>query len=75
MGEVKGRHELGDRVACRGARNRPRGIQGARLRLTRSAVAFAMICPTLLLGPLKKAAHLEKSGLDWAALVGAYSLY
>ena len=35
------------------------GREGARLRLTRSAVAFAMMCPTLLLRPLKKAARLE----------------
>jgi hypothetical protein len=30
------------------------GIEGARLRLTRSAVAFAMMCPTLLLRPLEE---------------------
>jgi len=29
------------------------GIEEARLRLTQSAVAFAMMCPTLLLRPLK----------------------
>jgi len=59
VGEVKGVDELGVRVACRGAR--VEGIEGARLRLTRSDVAFAMICPTLLLRPLKKAAPLEKT--------------
>jgi hypothetical protein len=68
VGEVKGADELGVRVACRGARSR--GIEGARLRLTRSAVAFAMICPTLLLRPLKKAARLEKTWSEDIVLIG-----
>ena len=36
------------------------GREGARLRLTRSAVAFAMMCPTLLLRPLPNNAHQQK---------------
>jgi len=59
VGEVKGvrRWAWDLRVGGRGVE----GIEGARLRLTRSAVAFAMICPTLLLRPLKKVALLEKT--------------
>jgi hypothetical protein len=34
---------------------------GAKFMLTRSAQAFAMMCPTLLLRLLKKAARLEKT--------------
>jgi len=37
------------------------GTVGVRLRLTRRAEAFAMMCPTLLLRLLKKAARLEKT--------------
>ncbi len=37
------------------------GTAGARFMLTRSAEAFAMMCPTLLLRLLKKAAGLEKT--------------
>ena len=37
------------------------GTVGARLRLTGRAEAFAMMCPTLLLRLLKKAARLEKA--------------
>jgi hypothetical protein len=59
VGEIKGvmRWALELCVRTRGVE----GIEGARLRLTRSAVAFAMICLTLLLRPLKKAARLEKT--------------
>jgi len=66
VGEVKGVEEVGVGFACRG--RGAEGTEGARLRLTRSAVAFAII-PTLFLRPLKKAARLEKrQSLDWAAL-------
>jgi len=66
VGEVKGVEEVGVGFACRG--RGAKGTEGARLRLTRSAVAFAII-PTLFLRPLKKAARLEKrQSLDWAAL-------
>jgi len=41
------------RAGARGAE----GAEGARFSLTRSAVAFAMMYPTLLLRPLKKAAR------------------
>ena len=37
------------------------GTVGARFMLTRSAEAFAMMCPTLLLRLLKKPARLEKT--------------
>ena len=37
------------------------GTVGAKFMLTRSAEAFAMMCPTLLLRLLKKAARLEKT--------------
>ena len=37
------------------------GTVGAKFMLTRSAEAFAMMCPTLLLRLLKKAACLEKT--------------
>jgi hypothetical protein len=57
--EVKGEEEVGVGFAFRG--RGVEGIEGARLRLTRSAVTFAMICPTLLLRPLKKGARLEKT--------------
>jgi hypothetical protein len=57
---------VGVQVARAGARG-AEGIEGARLslwvftRLTRSAVAFAMIRPIMLLSQLKKAARLESS--------------
>jgi len=47
------------RGAC--ARARRRGDGGARFTLTRNAAAFAMMCPTLLLRLMKKAARLEKT--------------
>ena len=37
------------------------GTVGAKFMLTRSAEAFAMMCLTLLLRLLKKAARLEKT--------------
>lgn len=37
------------------------GLRAARFMLTRSAEAFAMMCPTLLLRLLKKDARLEKT--------------
>ena len=58
--EVKGVEEGGVRGACTRARRRWGGV-GARLRLTRSAEAFAMMCPTLILRLLKKTARLEKT--------------
>ena len=58
VGEVKGVDLMGVLVAGR------RGIEdaeGRRLRLTRSAEALAMMCPTFFLRPWNKAARLEKT--------------
>lgn len=43
----------------RAGRRVAKGGEGARLRLTRSTVVLAMMCPTLRLRPLKKAARSE----------------
>ena len=53
---------MGVLVAGRGARERGgSGEEGWRLKLTLSAEALAMMCPTLFLRLLKKAARLEKT--------------
>jgi len=57
VGEVKGVEEVGMRFACRGARSR--GDRRSEIEVDPKPVAFAMICPTLLLRPLKKAARLD----------------
>ena len=57
--EVKGIEKMSMLGAGRGARER--GEEGWRLRLTRSAEALAIMCPTLFLRLLKKAARLEKT--------------
>ena len=73
VGEVKGVDLVGMRVAVRGMHLR-RGTEGTerrRLRLTLIAVALAMMCPTLVLRLLKKAARVAKTqrhSLGWAAL-------
>ena len=64
--EVKGIEKMSMLGAGRGAGRE--GAEGWRLRLTRSAEALAIMCPTLFLRLLKKAARLEKHSLGWAAL-------
>ena len=59
VGEVKGVEMMG--VLLRAEGRGREGAEGRRLRLTRSAEALAMMCPTLFLRPLKKAARLEKT--------------
>ena len=54
--EVEGIEKMSMLGAGRGA-----GAEGWRLRLTRSAEALAIMCPTLFLRLLKKAARLEKT--------------
>ena len=49
----------GVRVAGRGTRNK--GDNRGEVAVDLSAEALAMMCPTLFLRPLKKAAHLKKT--------------
>jgi len=55
----KGVEEGGVRGACR--EHDVEGTVGTRFILTTSAEAFAMMCPTLFLRLLKKAARSEKA--------------
>ena len=55
VGEVKGKEMMG--VLGAGRERGREGAEGWRLRLTLSAEALAMMCPTLFLRPLKKAAR------------------
>ena len=45
------------------------GTEGARMRLTKRAVPLAMMCPTLFLRMLKKAARLEKTEFSGVVVV------
>ena len=58
--DAKGVEEESVRLALGRAAEGRRGDLWGEVGLTRSAVALAMMCRTLLLMPAKKAAHLKK---------------